>query len=299
MLFEEHSSSFSSPYLFNGKELDRETNLSYYGARYLDMKTSLWLNVDLFKEKYPSVGSYIYCLNNPINAKDPDGNDFIYVNQNGSINRVVVNDSPYITVVLPNGKGVLLSDLDISGSMFTWNNTNRQIVANVVGYYGNQAGVIGIGANYDMEDISLAYTDSNNKVWVHPNSKGGVDPDLNNKYDLMSTLKHEDYHKKEGNRGDYTYSKHAKVYLKQFQHSSFKKTSKTFTEGQMANFVKYIDKASMEGETDFQSIIEDFNKSNILGGYQVKYRSSGGTQLFNNKGEEIPIPITKALLVPN
>ena len=46
VLFEEHSSSFSSPYLFNGKELDRETNLSYYGARYLDMKTSLWLNVD-------------------------------------------------------------------------------------------------------------------------------------------------------------------------------------------------------------------------------------------------------------
>jgi len=41
VLFEEHSSSFSSPYLFNGKELDLETNTSYYGARYLDMKTSL------------------------------------------------------------------------------------------------------------------------------------------------------------------------------------------------------------------------------------------------------------------
>ncbi|QGK77183.1 hypothetical protein GIY83_02935 [Flavobacterium sp. SLB02] len=41
VLFEEHSSSFSSPYLFNGKELDRETNLSYYGARYFDMKTPL------------------------------------------------------------------------------------------------------------------------------------------------------------------------------------------------------------------------------------------------------------------
>ncbi|WP_229029197.1 hypothetical protein [Flavobacterium sp. SLB02] len=40
-MFEEHSSSFSSPYLFNGKELDRETNLSYYGARYFDMKTPL------------------------------------------------------------------------------------------------------------------------------------------------------------------------------------------------------------------------------------------------------------------
>jgi len=46
VLFEEHSGSFSSPYLFNGKELNRETNLSYYRARYLDMTISLWLNVD-------------------------------------------------------------------------------------------------------------------------------------------------------------------------------------------------------------------------------------------------------------
>ena len=46
VLFEEHSSSFSSPYLFNGKELDRATNLSYFDARYYDAKISLWLNVD-------------------------------------------------------------------------------------------------------------------------------------------------------------------------------------------------------------------------------------------------------------
>jgi len=46
VLFEEHSSSFSLPYLFNGKEIDRETNLSYFGARYHDSKVSLWLNTD-------------------------------------------------------------------------------------------------------------------------------------------------------------------------------------------------------------------------------------------------------------
>jgi RHS repeat-associated protein len=80
VLFEEHSSSFSSPYLFNGKELDRETNLSYYGARYLDMKTSLWLNVDPLAEKYQFASSYSYCLNNPLNAVDPDGKRVIFVN---------------------------------------------------------------------------------------------------------------------------------------------------------------------------------------------------------------------------
>ncbi|MCK8141817.1 RHS repeat-associated core domain-containing protein [Flavobacterium sp. I-SCBP12n] len=72
-MFEEHSSSFSSPYLFNGKELDRETNLSYYGARYLDMKTSLWLNVDPMAEKMPNWSPYNFCMGNPLRLVDPDG----------------------------------------------------------------------------------------------------------------------------------------------------------------------------------------------------------------------------------
>ena len=80
ILFEEHSSSFSSPYLFNGKELDRETNLSYYGGRYLDMKTSLWLNVDPLAEKMQNWGAYVYAFNNPIMHIDPDGRFPILIN---------------------------------------------------------------------------------------------------------------------------------------------------------------------------------------------------------------------------
>ncbi|QRE04062.1 RHS repeat-associated core domain-containing protein [Flavobacterium psychrophilum] len=73
VLFEEHSSSFKSPYLFNGKELDRETNLTNFGARYLDMKTSLWLNVDPLAEETPEWSPYAYAMNNPMNMIDPDG----------------------------------------------------------------------------------------------------------------------------------------------------------------------------------------------------------------------------------
>ena len=72
-MFEEHASSFKSPYLFNGKELDRESNLSYYGARYLDMKTSLWLSVDPLAEKAPGCTPYRTFFNNPIRYIDPDG----------------------------------------------------------------------------------------------------------------------------------------------------------------------------------------------------------------------------------
>jgi len=38
---------------FTGKEFDKETGLYYYGARYLDPKTSRWLSGD------PAMGEYI------------------------------------------------------------------------------------------------------------------------------------------------------------------------------------------------------------------------------------------------
>ncbi|HGE5775826.1 TPA: RHS repeat-associated core domain-containing protein, partial [Flavobacterium psychrophilum] len=60
-------------YLFNGKELDRETNLTNFGARYLDMKTSLWLNVDPLAEETPHVSPYAFCNNNPLFFTDPTG----------------------------------------------------------------------------------------------------------------------------------------------------------------------------------------------------------------------------------
>ena len=72
---EEHSNTDSTPYLFNGKELDEETGLYYYGARYFDARTSVWSSVDEMAEKYPNVSPYAYCLNNPILFIDPDGRD--------------------------------------------------------------------------------------------------------------------------------------------------------------------------------------------------------------------------------
>ena len=73
LLVDEHSSSEEMPYKFNGKEFDQETGLYYYGARYMNPRTSLWYGVDPLAEKYVSTSSYVYCIDNPIRLIDPDG----------------------------------------------------------------------------------------------------------------------------------------------------------------------------------------------------------------------------------
>ncbi|WP_431730521.1 RHS repeat domain-containing protein [Treponema denticola] len=75
------------PFRFTGKELDEETGLYYYGARYLDPKYSRWLSGDPALGEYmagSSVGEggiyntvnfnvYHYGSNNPIKYTDPTG----------------------------------------------------------------------------------------------------------------------------------------------------------------------------------------------------------------------------------
>lgn len=73
VFIEERNNTWNTPYLFNAKELDEETGLYYYGARYYDPRTSLWLSTDPMELKYPNVSTYVYCGNNPINRVDVDG----------------------------------------------------------------------------------------------------------------------------------------------------------------------------------------------------------------------------------
>ena len=108
------------PFRFTGKELDEETGLYYYGARYLDPKYSRWLSGDpalndyipqapvndeakKHNENLPGMGGvfnfvnlhvYHYAGNNPVKYIDPDGRtDYIYhLDDEGNVTKTKEND---------------------------------------------------------------------------------------------------------------------------------------------------------------------------------------------------------------
>ncbi|MDY0216949.1 MAG: RHS repeat-associated core domain-containing protein [Bacteroidales bacterium] len=90
--FSEQRDWWSTPYKFNGKELDSETNLYYYGARYYTPEIGIWLSVDPLSDKYPHQSNYMYCSGRLVNVIDPDGMDEWDVNVSGNVVKRIPND---------------------------------------------------------------------------------------------------------------------------------------------------------------------------------------------------------------
>ena len=100
-LVDEHATSYEMPWKFNGKELDSETGLYYYGARYYEPTLALWYGVDALAEKYPSIGGYVYyCHSNPITRVDVDGNWDIKVHTSSDRGK-----HPYGVLIVTNRSG--------------------------------------------------------------------------------------------------------------------------------------------------------------------------------------------------
>ena len=130
LLVDEHSSTEDMPYKFNGKELEQETGLYYYGARYMAPIISLFLNTDRFREKYPFLSAYNFCKGNPTKFKDINGdslnmNNVIMMDrQNSTNNEVFSTNKKSFT---PNGgTQVGLSSSQINDFINNTNNLDKE-----------------------------------------------------------------------------------------------------------------------------------------------------------------------------
>lgn len=111
-MIEQMDGSYENPFKFNAKELDDDTGLYYYGARYYNPRLSIWYGVDSLAVYNPvmetefygdgqhnqgvynwgNLNPYIYTYQNPIR----------YIDTNGKQVDAVFNKSTGILNIIPN-----------------------------------------------------------------------------------------------------------------------------------------------------------------------------------------------------
>jgi RHS repeat-associated protein len=124
---EESTNTQRTPYLFSGKELDEETGLYYYGARYYDPRTSQFISTDPLLQSSPGsattmpalISLYAYAANNPLRYTDPSGGILkIIGDEHGQAFQALQELADNTLVLKPDGTvGIKISDAQAKGGI--------------------------------------------------------------------------------------------------------------------------------------------------------------------------------------
>ena len=192
------------PYKFTAKELDEETGLYYYGARYLDPKYSRWLSTDPALGDYipgmgkanandasrlPGMGGiyntvnlhmYHYAGNNPIKYTDPDGRKILHTFylffQNSSDNVNIPMGKTPSGVYDPETKIVTKQNtIGDYGCLFT----SAINVANDIKLRYCEKGAIGMPKNTIIPATSISAKANSDKYFTYQNNPNKHESDAN------------------------------------------------------------------------------------------------------------------------
>src|SRR5690606_35173991 len=130
------------------------------------------------------------------------------------------------------------------GAMSTNTMHNRQVMANVVGYYASSMGIstnVGISNHTSKPSSEALAFKRGESIYVNARG-GGVTPLLSDYRNLNSTLVHERTHEERGEGFEdkdadpaFESYRHADVYLKQMQDPTFAETTEGYRKGMVGS----------------------------------------------------------------
>jgi RHS repeat-associated protein len=146
-------------YMFNAKELDEESGMYYYEARYYAPPS--FISRDPLFEKKPFMSPYAYARNNPVIMIDPDGRDEYEFDKKGNHARTIKNtNADILRIVKTDRKGNIKTDKDGNTKTIA---TSRNFEAGSIACGGNE--VLGRGEDaFDATVLEMSEKGENNRV---------------------------------------------------------------------------------------------------------------------------------------
>jgi RHS repeat-associated protein len=162
--------------MFNAKELDEESGMYYYEARYYNPPT--FISRDPLFEKFPFMSPYAYCSNNPVNRIDPDGcNDYEVDRKTGEIKLLKKTGEETHRLVAQNRNGDVKYKRD--GTYKKSMTVEKGVIDNKVSLGTNQRLDFGTDKDKAIETFNFL-ADNTDVEWSAIGYKGEIGKEYNN-----------------------------------------------------------------------------------------------------------------------